>query len=263
MIGLTSRSRARTRAEVVSQLEEAMLSGRLVPGDRLPSERQLAETYRLSRPMIREALRTLAERKLVKISPGRGAFVLKPSVAQGAGPLEMLYRRQGATARDLSEARLMLEYEAARLAAKRADLDDVTHLEESLRALEGARSVLERVQCDLAFHLRIASATHNPVIETMFVSIMRFSVELMVRSAVDPEVRARSDPFHRATFLAIKARDPATAGAAIKAHLTVASEMYGPDFEQQLDSVALRGVRSLGYADVEDFLRKVTNDETA
>ena len=87
-----------------------MLSGRLVPGDRLPSERQLAETYRLSRPMIREALRTLAERKLVKISPGRGAFVLKPSVAQGAGPLEMLYRRQGATARDLSEARLMLEY---------------------------------------------------------------------------------------------------------------------------------------------------------
>jgi len=255
MASLTSLERIPSRQGIVSQLEDAISEGRLAPGDRLPSERHLAESFGVSRPVIREALRTLAGRGYIEIAPGRGAFVLRPSAVQGADPLERQYLRRGATVRDLSEARLMLENEAAGLAAERASADDIADLEAALCALEGAVSALERIRRDLGFHLRIATATHNPVIETMFVSIMRLSVELMIRSAADAKVRRRSAPYHRAVYEAIKAHDRPSASQAITAHLAVASQMYGPDYEEQLDLVALRGMHSLGYSDVEDLLR--------
>ena len=260
MTSLTTRMR--TRPEVESLLEDAVVSGQLASGDRLPSERDLAKTHGVSRPVIREALRALAERRIVEIFPGRGVFVLQPSLAQGAGPLELLYRRRGATARDLSEARLMLECEAADLAARRADLEDINDLRQKLEALESAGSIIERIRRDLAFHLRIASASHNPVIETMSVSIVRLTAALMLRSVIDPEVRRRSDPYHAAAYTAIEARDPAAAREAIRAHLSVASETYGPDYGGPLEVVAMRGLRPLGYTDIDAFVRDVTTDQT-
>ena len=127
-------------------MEDAISEGRFAPGDRLPSERHLAESFGVSRPVIREALRTLAGRGYIEIAPGRGAFVLRPSAVQGADPLERQYLRRGATVRDLSEARLMLENEAAGLAAERASADDIADLEAALCALEGAVSALERIE---------------------------------------------------------------------------------------------------------------------
>jgi DNA-binding FadR family transcriptional regulator len=93
------------------------------------------------------------------------------------------------------------------------------------------------------------------VIETMFLSIIRLSVELMIRSDVDPEIRRRSDPYHRALYEAIAARDSDAAREAITAHLSIASVTYGPDYEEQLDLVVLPGVASLGYSDVENLVR--------
>ena len=237
-----------------------MVSGRLASGERLPPERKLAQDYGISRPVLREALRTLRERRLIEVVPGRGTFVIRPGLAQAAGPLELLYRRQGATTRAVIEARVMLECEAARLAAERADVDDVIELGERLRSLEHSSSVLERVRRDLAFHLQVVSASHNPVIETMFASIMRLSVELMLRSATDRELRQKNDPYHVAVYEAIKARDSAAAVEAMNAHLIVSPKTFGPDYEQSLEAVAVRGMRSLGYRDLEDFLNDVTTD---
>jgi len=254
--GLTA-SRTSAKEEIAADLEDAMLTGRLAAGDRLPSERQLAASYRASRPVVREVLSDLAARGLIDVAPGRGAFVLRPNAAHGAAPLELLFRRQGATVRDLTEARLMLECEAAALAAQRAGLDDVHALEEALIALEGARSAVEHIRCDLAFHLAIASATHNPVIQTMLLAIARLSVELMVQSVGDLQAMAVSDRFHRLAYEAIKARDAVAAREAIREHLGVASQTYGTDYEERLDLVASRGLRALGFTNVEEFVRVV------
>jgi len=254
MASLTSRGPLPSRQGVISQLEEAISDGRFVPGDRLPSERQLALSFGVSRPVIREALRTLAVRGYIEIAPGRGAFVLRPSAFHGADSLERDYLRRGATAHNLSEARLMLECEAAGLAAERADAGDIAALGEALRLLDNAGSALERIRRDLSFHLRIATATHNPVIETMFVSNMRLSVEMMIRGVSDPEVRRRSDPFHRVAYEAIKAHDSEAARQALAAHISVASKTYGPDYEERLDLMALREIRSLGYGDLDKLL---------
>lgn len=254
MSGLTSSPTPRGQAEVVQLLEELVLSGRLGPGERLPSERRLAEDYAISRPVLREALRILRERRLIEVQPGRGMFVTRPSLAQAAGPMELLYRRQGTTPRAVIEARLMLECEAARLAARHADLDEVTELARRLDALERSRSVLERVRWDLAFHLQIAAASHNTLIETMFVSISRLSIELMLVSAAEPRLRQKNDPYHAKVYEAIRTREPEAAAEAMRSHLTVSPGTFGPEYDQPLETIAVRGMRSLGYEDLEAFL---------
>src|SRR5207237_172426 len=79
--------------------------------------------------------------------------------------------RRGTTARQLSEARLMLESEAAAFAAEHADANDLAALERALERLDASRTPLDRVRNDLAFHTTLVAASHNPVIETMFATI--------------------------------------------------------------------------------------------
>ena len=108
---------ARSSSDAIAvALEERVLSGEIAAGDRLASERILALEYGVSRPIVREALRSLIERGLIDVEPGRGAFVRDGTGPRRFPPLDIEYRRRGTTARQLSEARLMLETEAAALA---------------------------------------------------------------------------------------------------------------------------------------------------
>jgi len=153
---------------MASTLAERVLSGELKAHDRLPSERQLAVEFGVSRPVVREALRSLVERRLVEVKPSRGAFVRGDTGPGRLQPLGVEYLRRGTTARQLSEARLMLETEAAALATEHATADDLATLNAALERLEASANPLERVRNDLAFHAALVAASHNPVIETMF-----------------------------------------------------------------------------------------------
>jgi DNA-binding FadR family transcriptional regulator len=249
--------------EIAEALAERVLTGALVAGDRLPSERDLAVEFGASRPMVREALRSLTERGLIKVEAGRGAFVLGDPGPRRFQPMDLEYRRRGTTARQLSETRRMLEVEAAVLATEYVDADDLELLEAALLRLEASRTPLERVRNDLAFHTALVAASHNPVIETMFASIQVLTVELMVRSAGDPEIVRQSAPYHRLAFEAIRARDPVAARAAIEAHLGVAASTYGDDYDRSLGTTAERALRLIGSgAGLEDFLRTVFQDDS-
>src|SRR5262245_60450097 len=196
---------------IARALAERVLSGALAPDEQLPSERRLAEEFGVSRPMVREALRSLIERGVIRVEPSRGAFVNANTGSRGFRPLDLEYRRRGTTARQLSEARLMLETEAAALATEHATDDDIATLRAAVERLESSPTPLERVRNDLAFHGAMVAASHNPVIATMFASIQALTVELMVRSAGDAEVVRRSEPHHREAFEAIRRRDAAGA----------------------------------------------------
>jgi GntR family transcriptional regulator, transcriptional repressor for pyruvate dehydrogenase complex len=237
---------------------ERVLSGALRPNDRLPSERRLAEEFGASRPMVREALRSLVERGLIDVEPGRGAFVRGASGSRPLQPLDLEYRRRGTTARQLSEARLMLESQAATLATEHGSDDDIERLAAALERLEASPTPLDRVRNDLAFHQALVAASHNPVIETMFASIQGLTVELMVRSVGDPEVLRQSAPYHRVAYEAIRDRDAGAARAAIQAHLSIASKTYGEDYDRSLDTTAARALRLIGSGtDLAAFLREV------
>jgi len=234
-----------TRATLSATLEAQIVSVRLSAGTKLPSERQLAERYGVSRPIVREALRTLVERDLVEIKPGRGSYVRDGRPAAAAGRLDALYRRSQATPRDLVEARTMLECTAAELAAQRATPEDETAIATALAGFDRAGSIFEQARYDMAFHLAVARASRNPVIETMFGSITALTVELMLRSLSDPDVTHLSVPYHQQIFEGIRNRDPVRARTAMARHLAVATSLYGDDYDRSIESVARRELERL------------------
>lgn len=252
----------RTSGDAVAAIiAERVAAGTLAAGDRLASERQLALEFGVSRPVVREALRSLLERRLIDVEPSRGAFVRADPAPRANQPFDTEYRRRGTTARQLSEARLMLETEAAALAARHADAADLATLETAVLRLESSATPLDRVRNDLAFHIALVGAAHNPVIETMFASIRSLTVELMVRSAGDAEVVRRSEPYHRQAFEAVRARDPEAARTAMREHLGIAASTYGGDYDQRLDTMAARALQLIGSgAGLDEFLGSVLPD---
>jgi GntR family transcriptional regulator, transcriptional repressor for pyruvate dehydrogenase complex len=239
MTGLTSRTTA-SRDVIAGYLEDELLSGRLPAGTQLPSERQLAVRLGVSRPVIREVLRTLVERGLLQVSPGRGTFARAMEPNDIAAPMTSVYRRRNATPRDLVEARLMLECEAAAQAAQRATDQDVAELDEAVRRVDEATDIISKARADVAFHARIARASGNPVIETMFVSITGLAFEHMLRSSADPTIPTEANPYHESVVEAIRDHDPEGARAAMHAHLAVATQRYGEDLDFSIEHLARR-----------------------
>jgi GntR family transcriptional repressor for pyruvate dehydrogenase complex len=245
MTGQTSFAVAMSRDALATHLETQIVEGDLPAGTKLPSERQLAEQFAVSRPIVREALRSLVERSLVEIHPARGTFVRQARATDAAGHLDALYRRSQSTPRDLVEARTMLECTAVELAAQRATAEEIAAIERSLIEFDRSTTIVEQARYDMAFHLAIARAAGNPVIETMFGSITALTVELMLRSLSDPDVARASIPYHRAIFDGIREGDPARARTAMAHHLAVASSHYGDDYDRSNESVARRELERL------------------
>jgi GntR family transcriptional regulator, transcriptional repressor for pyruvate dehydrogenase complex len=240
-----------TQTRLVQDLERRILTGEFEAGAKLPSERVLAQQSGLSRPVVREALRRLEERRLITIEPGRGSFVRDEESLDAGRHLDLAYRRHPVTARQLVEARIMIESEAAALAADRATDEDLSAMRWTLDRLDATDSRVERVRYDLGFHLSVIRAAHNPVIEAMFGSIASLAVEQMLRSMTDKEIRSRSHPFHEEAYEAIRGKDVAAARQAMIDHLRVADDTYGADYDRPLDVMAHQALQRVFGADVE------------
>lgn len=240
----------RSRDELATSLEQRIVGGELRPGALLPSERLLSEAYGLSRSMVREALRTLAERRLIEVVPGRGSFVRRASMEDSVERLTDVFGQRDVTARNLIEARTMVETTAAWLATERAGTNELESIRLALDVFDSAGTLLERVRGDLAFHLAIVHAAGNPVVETMFRAIQPYTVELMVRSLTDEVVTAESVPFHHRVLEAIACRRPAEASDAMWRHLAVGLNTYGEDIDRNLDVITRQSMSRLTGSDV-------------
>lgn len=234
-----------SRGALLSRLTSELLSQRLDPGTKLPSERKLAERFGISRPIVREVLRELQERGLVETAPGRGTYVRAVGAHDAARLVETLYRKGQATPRHLVDARTVLECRAASLAAQCATVDDRAAIERALHGFDNATGLIERARADIAFHALIARASHNPVIEIMFGSIAGLVFELMLRSLSDTEVAGEGTPYHHTVVEAIKAKDSEQASAAMHEHITLASRAYGSELDESLERTARRQVDEL------------------
>ncbi len=234
-----------SRDGVAAWIEEQILGGHVPVGAKLPAERELAARFRVSRPIVREALRGLAERGFIEISPGRGAFARPVRVGDAARPLDTLLRRQNATPRAVVEARLMLEREAAGLAASRATAEEVEGMRRVLARFDEAVGLIDQARWDVTFHALLARMAHNPVIETMFHSIVGLTFELVLRSLGDPAVLREGIPYHALIYEAIRDRAPEEARRAMEEHLRVADRTYGADLDRSLDMMARRELERL------------------
>ena len=209
------------KSEIIRILELRILAGEFAAGQKLPSERELADEYGVSRPVIREGLSGLVERGLVDIQAGRGTFVREVAVDELSHSLNRAAARTGITTRHLVEARLMVEVTAARYAAA-APQRPMEGLDEVLLRHEEAQSLVDRASTDLQFHVAVAAASGNPVIALMFGSIRAQVYSLMLRSHSDPHVREIGDPQHRKLTEAIRAGDADLASTLMSDHLSLA-----------------------------------------
>lgn len=232
-------------AGLLERLELEVLSGRTPAGSRLPSERELANRFGVSRPLIREVLRNLQARGLIVVTPGRGTFVRDFRWEDAVRPLDTIYRRQHPTPRDLVQARMMLERETARLAAENADDQDLAAMAAALTRFDQSHDIVSQARADIDFHAAVAQASRNPVIETMFGSITPLAFELMLRSLGDPTVSREGVPYHREILEAIRSGDAEKAQEAMNGHLMIALHTYGHDLDRSLDLVAQRKIEQL------------------
>ncbi|MGI8416694.1 MAG: FadR/GntR family transcriptional regulator [Nakamurella sp.] len=247
MIGRVALGENPTARELTDFLQVELISGQLAAGEKLPSERTLAARFGVSRPTVREVLRTLEQQGLIEVLAGRGTFLRAPTATDSTRPMDVLYRRRNATAREVNDARLMLETHGAALAAASATREEIAALGRTLAAFDGATTLVNRASQDIAFHLQIARASRNVVIESMFLSICGLAFELMLRSLADPAVYNEGGPLHHNILHAISAGDAAAAALAMREHLSVAERRFGVDLDVSLDLLARRELeRSLG-----------------
>ncbi len=145
--------RPRQRYEqVADRLAADIRAGRLAPGDRLPSERDLARSLEVGRASVREAIAALQVAGMIETRPGSGSFV---------AAVDSVREVHDSSPSDLLEARALLEPAVARLAAQRGRRDD--EIETLLAAMEDATGDVWN-DCDRRFHQRIAALTGNPVL---------------------------------------------------------------------------------------------------
>jgi GntR family transcriptional repressor for pyruvate dehydrogenase complex len=213
-------SRTTLTEDVMQHLISSIRDGEVKPGEKLPSERELSQQLDVSRSCVREALQALAMIRLIDIKPGRGAYVrsLLPEEVLDANVLSRLI--QGDSLAALVETRMILEVEIARLAAERRTEDELLALGRIIEAASSEYITIDQLLAyDLEFHEELCRATNNPVLVTLYQSILPLLADSRKKVNLIPGARDKAWVFHRAIYEAVRKQDGAAARQAMTEHL--------------------------------------------
>ena len=193
---------------VIAELEKMILA--LKPGDRLPTEKELAERFNVGRSTIRESMTVFVAQKMV-VKRNEGTFVADNSKDYLINPLNLIINMEIGNIDDLKELREMLELNLVRLAAERASVEDIRALERAdWMHREPGLSKKEMQERDIAFHRAIADATGNTVAGEL-VSALRTVIANRVEDRLPPSAFWTLDKerdFHRELVTCIRDHDP-------------------------------------------------------
>jgi DNA-binding FadR family transcriptional regulator len=213
----------RVSEQIVERVKDAIRSGELTVGERLPAERQLTEQLNVSRVTVRDALRILEARGLIEVRVGAhgGAFVTAPApklVAEGITDMLML---SGLSPEEVTEARQVFELSLIPLACERADEADFADLRAICdRTEEALADGSFEVGLSAEFHVRLARATHNHAVELMTETLqVPLMASLQRAHAVAPDMGDKGVLEHREIVEALALRDVARATAIMSEHL--------------------------------------------
>lgn len=213
--------------KIANQIEKNILSGDLQAGDKLPSERVLAEQLEVSRPSIREAINKLQAKGIIFKIPGGGSYICETLGSSFADPLLTLFAEKQDTLYDMLEMRYAIEGLSAYLAALRSTSEDKESIKRKYNKLLTAHNQNDQAQeakCDVDFHLSIAVATHNPVLllimQNLF-KVLQQSVATNLKGLfVEPSQRASIIDQHTEVLEAILESKPNEAMKAMQNHLS-------------------------------------------
>jgi GntR family transcriptional regulator, transcriptional repressor for pyruvate dehydrogenase complex len=217
--------------EIADQIRNLIYAKTLKPGDKLPSERELAVQFKTGRISVREALRILEQAGLVSVRQGSdgGAFVREVDLSHASESIFDLIRRADMSLKDLTEVRIWVEELVMELALQRMSRDDLSLLE---RNMQEAEAILKGIKAsngaaiDLGsalivnfdFHLIIARSTKNPLLELIIESLIKGTQHFFGRKHFLLDSLEQHIDHHKAILEAIKAKRLAKAKEVLKCH---------------------------------------------
>jgi GntR family transcriptional regulator, transcriptional repressor for pyruvate dehydrogenase complex len=220
-------SRETLADDLAEQLLQDVIDGRYRPGAPLPPEADIAEDAGVSRLTLREAVKTLRAKNVVRIERGRGTFVNPPNRWTDLSALVRAATASrptgnGAVPRRLIEARRVIEVGAAELAAARrsdADLDALEATLGDMRAAAAGGDAEAFVAADIAFHAAVLDAAGNVFLAAVLDPLGQLLVEARRQTSAYEEIRVHAIAHHEAIIAAIRSGLPERASEAMRAHM--------------------------------------------
>ncbi|MDQ2734951.1 MAG: FCD domain-containing protein [Pseudomonadota bacterium] len=229
-------SPARAVDEIAAQVRGMIADGRLKPGDRLPSERELALRLQVSRNTLREAQRALEHAGLIEMRKGAsgGAFVRTGSAAAIVTGLSDFYHLGAISPQQLTEARVWLSELVVRVACERATEQDFELLEANVKAVSKANAdgrFDERQKLNREFHVILARSTHNPIIAINMESVMAVLGQFIAK--IGPRDNPYTLPSRKRFVKHLRSRDAGAATAEMTRYLRRLNNEYLARWNEQ------------------------------
>jgi GntR family transcriptional regulator, transcriptional repressor for pyruvate dehydrogenase complex len=206
---------------IAERLSAAIRDGTLKPGDRLPTEAELAREFQVGRTSVREGLQKLRAHGLIESRKGLGAFVTEPPASDPLADFARWTASDPAAIEQLVEARVALETLAAALAALRATETEIDDLERLNIEHGAAEDTADLVATDQAFHAAIMAAARNRFVSGAYEVLISELTDFREKTLALPWASERSVKGHAAIVRAIRGRVPAAAREAMAEHLWV------------------------------------------
>lgn len=217
--------------KIVKLILDDIAEGRLKPGDKLPSEKQMTAIYQVGRFTIREALRTLGMMSVIDIMQGKGAFVTSLDPELLVQNFDFVFSLNKSTIVNLFEARTLFEPQVAYIAAQRATPEMITEMQELVK---------NDCYIDIILHEKIARATKNPVIIQIIISLGHIGKISRKQTSIVPGVQEEAHRQHIALVNAIAEHDCIEAQKCMAEHLDYVINSYRKYIEKSDDAAVER-----------------------
>jgi GntR family transcriptional regulator, transcriptional repressor for pyruvate dehydrogenase complex len=214
--------------EIIESLRQEIVTRRMVKGDRMPTERELADRYGVSQPTVREAIRALEILGLVDVHHGSGIYISGHTDYALASALQTLLQLEGVGILDVLAVRQILGREAVEMAADRADAEGLAAIRSALDQLEDvhtAPDVEEIIRRVIEFQRAVSACARNPLLHSLEVFLLTLLIEIQVGAFQDKGVRfwrtrvAEFQDDRKAIYAAIANRDSKAARKAMLRYL--------------------------------------------
>lgn len=215
---------SRITATLIGTFKKMIADGALVPGSRLPAERDLAKQFHVNRATVRQVLKVLEMMGVLIQRVGDGTYLSDSAETILNEPIDFLVLLDDLSHHELFETRLIVEPELAARAAERATAEDLLAMRSAVAAMQNSATIAERLAADMAFHDTVFRASGNRICQLLFKRIHRTLLmsmgKLSNRVSIEQPLQ-----YHKKIYAAIRAHDAQAARQAMREHILDASSL--------------------------------------
>ncbi|MBD8006171.1 FadR/GntR family transcriptional regulator [Bacillus norwichensis] len=213
---------------VIVDIEKKINDGDLKEGDKLPSERELTRTYEISRHGVRQALTVLKEKGLIKITPGKGAYITSYNEDILTESFKRVAQKYDSTIEEILEVREELELSVISKAVLKATPKDIDNLIDICKEMDQVMDVSRFLECDLKFHKALADASQNSIFAALVHSFFEMTEEspfsLTKYTSNFLDIISKAQKQHWVMIEALKTRDQDLAMKTMTEHMELFRE---------------------------------------